>query len=96
MSTQLRSKGVFGRRVEMSAGLRSHSSLDVDLVLRRVAPVTRPVDLAVALKGFGLRLRDAHRVLDRLVGDEAVAVRLGHADRATIIAQLAELGVSAD
>jgi hypothetical protein len=88
--------GASGRRVEISADLLGHSSLDVDLVLRRVAPVTRPVDLALALKAFGLRLRDAHRLLDRLVADEAVAVRLGHADRATMVARLAELGLSAD
>ena len=80
----------------MSAALQSQSSLDVVLVLRRRSAVTRPVDLALKLTSFGLRLRDAHRALDRIVADEAVELRLGGADRATMIAELAELGVAAE
>lgn len=96
MSTPLRFMEAFGRPAEISADLRSHSSLDVDLVLRRAGPVKRPVDLALMLKSFGLTLSDAHAVLDRIVADETVALRLGHAERATMIARLGELGVTAE
>ncbi len=85
-----------GQRERIEAGLRSGSSLDVVLVLRRATPVTRPVDLASKLKAFGLGLQDAHRALNRIVADEAVRLSLGNADRVTMIAELAELGVAAD
>ena len=55
----------------------------------------RSVDLARKLKAYGLRLQDAHRALDRIVADETVSLTLGHADRATMVAELAELGIEA-
>ena len=79
----------------ITAELRAHSSLDVSIVLKRVAPITRPVDLARKLKTFGLRLKDAHCVLDRIVANEEVKLTLGYADRATMVAEFAELGVKA-
>ena len=95
MSTQLRYVGASDRAVQITAEFHAHSSLDVVLVLKRVAPITRPVDLARKLKAFGLRLQDAHRALDRIVADEAVSLTLSHADRATMVAELAKLGVEA-
>ena len=72
------------------------SSLGVVLLLRRSGPITRPVDLALTLKAFGLRLSEAHRTLDRIVADETVRLDLSGADRATMIAQLGDLGVAAE
>jgi hypothetical protein len=83
-----------GQLVPIQAELQSGSSLDVVLVLRRAAPIKRPVDLALKLKAFGLGLQDAHRALNRIVADEPVRLNLGNADRATMIADLAKLGVS--
>jgi hypothetical protein len=66
------------------------------LVLRRSAEIDRPVRLARKLKEFGLRLSEAHKALNRIVADEPVELTLGGADRATIIAELAEFGVAAE
>ncbi len=49
--------GASDQVVQITAELRAHSSLDVVLVLKRVAPITRPVDLARKLKAFGLGCR---------------------------------------
>ena len=95
MSTPLRYMGAPARRVEISAHVRGESSLDAVLSLKRVAPVVRPIDLALALKRSGLRLSEAHRILDRIVADEVVELRLRGTDRATMIAELATLGVAA-
>lgn len=95
MSTPSQFTEASGRRAQIKAELRRHSSLDVVLNLKRAAPITRPVDLALALKAFGLRLSEAHRALDAIVADEAVTLKLGNADRATMIDELAELGVAA-
>jgi len=95
MSTPLKFMVASERQAGTKAALRSHSSLDVELILRRRDAIGRPVDLALALKGFGLRLRDAHRALDRIVADEEVSLMFGAADPAAIIARLYELGVSA-
>ena len=80
----------------IKADIRSGSSLDVVLVLKRATQITRPVDLALKLKTFGLGLQEAHRALNRIVADEPVQLNLGNADRATMVAELAELGVAAD
>ena len=95
MSTQSGSIGASDQAVQITAEPHGHSSLDVVLVLRRVAPITRPVELALKLKAFGLRLQDAHRALNRIVADKTVNLTLRHADRATMVAELAELGVEA-
>ena len=87
--------GALGRQAETGADLRSTSSLDVELVLRRASAVDRPVDLAVKLKEFGLSLGEAHKALNRIVADEDVSLKLHGADPAAIIAQLHDLGVSA-
>ncbi|RYC30843.1 hypothetical protein D3273_16785 [Lichenibacterium minor] len=96
MSISLKSMAEPGRQAPIEADLRSRSSLDVVLVLKRASQVTRPVDLALKLKKFGLGLQDAHRALNHIVADEVVQLRLGNADRTTMIAELAELGVAAE
>lgn len=96
MSTLLKFMEARGRRVETQADARSPSSPGVILRLKRVGPVSRPIELALTLKMFGLRLQDAHSALDRIVADETVELPLRGFDRTTIVAQLAELGVSAE
>ncbi|HEX4767603.1 MAG TPA: hypothetical protein VH414_15155 [Lichenihabitans sp.] len=41
-------------------------------------------------------MSEAHKALNRIVADEPVELTLGGADRATIIAELAEFGVAAE
>ena len=72
------------------------SPLDVALTVSRNGPIARPIDLALTLKAFGLTLSQAHRALDRIVADETVRLDLTGADRATMIARLGALGVSAE
>ena len=64
-------------------------------MLKRGGQIDRPVHLARKLKAFGLHLREAHAALNKLVADEPVVLRLLGADRATMIAELAGLGVAA-
>jgi hypothetical protein len=69
---------------------------NVDFVLKRCAPISRPVDVARTLKRFGLGLSDAHAVLNRIVADETVEATLYGPDRTIMIATLLELGVAAE
>lgn len=96
MSIPLRSMAQSERQGEIRADVQNRSSFGVKLVLRRSGPISRPVDLAFKLKAFGLGLSAAHKALNRIVADEAVRLDLSGADRATMIADLAELGVSAE
>ena len=81
-------------RVETSADLRGEPSLDAVLSLERVAPIVRPIALALAFKRSGLRPSEVHRILDRIVVDEIVELCLRGTDRATTVAGLATLGVA--
>lgn len=96
MSTPLRFMEARGQPVGTQADAPSPSSPGVILRLRRVAPVSRPVEPALALKLFGLRLRNAHGALDRIVADKTVLLTLHGPDRSSMIARLSELGVAAE
>ena len=52
------------------------SELDVELVLKRCGAISRPIDVAMLLKRFGLGLADAHKVLNRIVADETVHLKI--------------------
>ena len=93
MSTVLKSLAQSERRVETGADLRRLSELNVELALRRCGVISRPVDVAKLLKTFGLGLSDAHKVLNRIVADETVHLRLGGAERSDMITRFHELGV---
>ncbi len=67
------------RREQQAEGLDEHRPLSASVAeyrLVRWRPIARPVDLARTLKGFGLTLSEAHRVLDAIVVDGLVTVRL--------------------
>ena len=68
----------------------------VGLVLGRSDPISRPIDVVRALKSFGLGLSNAHHALGQIVADEMVELTLCDADRRSMIAALAELGVAAE
>jgi DNA-binding transcriptional regulator YiaG len=57
--------------------------------------MTRPVDVARLLARYGLSLRAAHAVLQRLAADESVAVELTGGARAHLQSGLSKLGVVA-
>ena len=57
--------------------------------------IGQPVELARALKRYGMSLRKAHNTLDRLAKGDTVAVELGDGNSQTIIAELSALGVNA-
>ena len=52
------------------------SGIPVDLVLEAAAPIEQPVSLVHALMGFGLDLRDAHDIVDRLASGERLSATL--------------------
>ena len=52
------------------------SGIPVDLVLEATASIEHPVSLVHALLGFGLDLRDAHDIVDRLAGGERLSATL--------------------
>ena len=95
MSTPLRFLVPSARRVQTKAELPNLSELDVELVLKRCGAISRPIDVAMLLKRFGLGLSDAHKVLNRIVADETVHLRLGGAERSEMMRHFYELGVDA-
>lgn len=64
------------RLASTPADVQHPSGFPANVVLRRVAPVDKPVTLAKTLTTMGLTLRTAHQVLNRLVADEEVAITL--------------------
>ena len=54
------------------------------------------MDVAKLLKRFGLGLSDAHKILNRIVADKTIHLRLGGAARSEMIAQFNHLGVGAE
>ena len=96
MSTPFKLLVPTARQVATRADLQSHSKLDVALVLKRCGPISRPVDVAMLLKRFGLGLSDAHKILNRIVADEVVHLTLGGSERSDMITRFRELGVAAE
>lgn len=66
-------------------------------ILTRVSPLDQPVTLAKTLVGFGLSLRQAHMILNRLAADEAVVVTLPAVpDGAMAAEELRRLGIAVE
>lgn len=66
-------------------------------MLRRIAPLDRPVSVAETLVGLGFSLRQAHAILNRLAADEEVVATLPNVVDGTVTAaRLKELGVSTE
>ena len=80
-------------RGEGRAPVRSGSP--VRLMLRFEGEVDRPVSVARTLKTYGLSLRKAHDVLNRLAAGEVVPVELWSKSLDKMATDLAELGVAA-
>jgi DNA-binding transcriptional regulator YiaG len=63
--------------------------------LRRVDPISRPIDLARLLVSCGLSLRKAHEAVNRLAEGETVALELACPNIDHSIDHLARLGIDA-
>jgi hypothetical protein len=92
MQTPLSSSVPSERRAKTLAGDPALSR-SIELALRSDGPIDRPVDLARALKRYGLSLGEAHRVLDALSEAGSAAVILDGPER-SIMVDLAALGVA--
>lgn len=75
---------------------RRPSGIPIDLVLRAPGAIEKPVSLVRALVTFGLELRDAHDVVDRLAARASVAVTLILTPESESFFSLQKLGVTAD
>lgn len=73
------------------------SGFSAHAILRRIAPLDRPVSVAETLVGLGLSLRQAHVILNRLAADEDVVATFPNVvDGAVTAARLQGLGVSTE
>jgi DNA-binding transcriptional regulator YiaG len=64
-------------------------------VLLSPGDIARPVDLARLLVGYGLSLRKAHDVLDRIASGSTVAVEVRARNRSRLEAELSGMGITA-
>jgi DNA-binding transcriptional regulator YiaG len=76
MSRSSSFKAALARQASGRATSLASSDFPTVKVLLRNANISRPVDVARALKGLGLSLRKAHLVLDRLAEGEKVPAEL--------------------
>ena len=72
----------------------ARSGSPVRLVLR-AEEIEKPVTVARLLARYGMSLRKAHEVLNRLADGETVAVELGADDAGGVVSELSALGVRA-
>jgi DNA-binding transcriptional regulator YiaG len=57
--------------------------------------IRQPVDFARLLTRYGISLRKAHDVLDKLAFDKSVAVELSARDNEALLSELSQIGVDA-
>jgi intergrase/recombinase len=94
MSTNLSLKEALERRGEKSNERGSHSALPPISFILRAEAILRPVEVARLLVLSGLRLKEAHDILERISAGERVPVELRGNKAETIASELKKLGVS--
>ena len=92
-------KSSFREALERREGARERSlakspSPTVKLLLR-ARDIRQPVDFARLLTRYGISLRKAHDVLDKLAFDKSVAVELSAQDNKGLLSELSQSGVDA-
>ena len=92
-------KSLFREALERREGARERSlakspSPTVKLLLT-ARDIGQPVDFARLLTRYGISLRKAHDVLDKLVFGKSVAVELSARDNKALLAELSQSGVDA-
>ena len=96
MSTKLSFKEALARQGETLAAPPGLSAFPIHrLRLRASATISKPVSLARALVSFGLSLKKAHNVLNRITAGDTVYIELQSEKLTNITATLFELGVEA-
>jgi DNA-binding transcriptional regulator YiaG len=92
-------KSSFREALERRAGARERprgksASSTVKLLLR-ARDIGQPVDFARLLTHYGLSLRKAHDVLDKLASGNSFAIELCAADTNALLSELSQAGIDA-
>jgi len=83
------------RRESAREGFHGKSASPTVKVLLRARDIRQPVDFARLLTRYGISLRKAHDVLDKLAFGNSVAVELSAGDNETLLSELLQTGVDA-
>jgi DNA-binding transcriptional regulator YiaG len=95
MSTKLSLKEALGRRAKTPDDRQKSSASQAIRVVLVANEIAQPVELARVLVRYGLSLRKAHDILNRISDGACVPVELSGASAKGAIAELSGLGVSA-